>query len=215
MYTEGAITIKYPQVVGLTNAVLQEAINKRISDAALRDLPILRDDTTLAEYDITGKIAYNSPDLISVYFEGYSNYRQAAHPNTFLYTVTIDVKNQKTVSLPELVKISGDFVNALIAGTYSSMNYDMTSDISSSIREYLRGMGTDYWLSELKNADTAGYAAASYLTKDALAVSVSVPHALGDHIEILLPYRELAAFKTDSPIWDYLLPETLPPGRDQ
>jgi hypothetical protein len=59
-------------------------------------------------------------------------------------------------------------------------------------------------ITELKNADSPTSNTATYLTKDALVISVSVPHALGDHIEITLPYKDLQKYKTRSTLWDVL-----------
>lgn len=205
-YVDGAITIKYPQIANLSDKELQNTLNKLISDSAFQDLPMIQEDSTLGEYDITSEVTYSNSRLISIVFAGYSYYKEAAHPNQFLHTVTIDVQNEKAITLQNLVKINDEFVNAMIAGHYSTMmGYDMTNDIISSITDYLNDFGTNYWIIELKNADISGHDTASYLTKDALAISVSVPHVMGDHIEILLPYKGLKNFETESPLWDVLL----------
>jgi hypothetical protein len=39
------------------------------------------------------------------------------------------------------------------------------------------------------------------LTPDALVISVSVPHVMGDHIEIALTFKELRGHQTDNPLW--------------
>lgn len=206
-YVNGAITIQYPQIVNISDKELQNKLNQIIADSALRDLPIIQNDSTLEEYDITSKVTYSNASLISIIFAGYSYYKQAAHPNQFLYTVTIDVKNEQAITIRDLVKIDDKFVSVMITGHYNTMmDYEMTSDIISSIRDYLNDLGTEYWILELKHADTSDCDTASYLTKDALAISVSVPHVMGDHIEILLPYKDLKDFKTDSPLWDVLHP---------
>ncbi len=139
-----------------------------------------------------------------MYFEGYDNYKDTAHPNMFLYTATIDVQKVQAIQLKDLVKINQEFVGAMLGGTYKSMSFDMTSDIAKSIGSDLNEYGFDFWISELNNAGTFGHTTSSYLTKDALVITVSVTHAEGDHVEITLPYKDLKDFKTDNPAWQVL-----------
>ncbi|UOO38298.1 DUF4163 domain-containing protein [Oscillospiraceae bacterium CM] len=199
-YADGVISLKYPQIKNLSDTEKQDKLNKLIYEAAMRDLDEVK-SSDMADYEMTYAVTYNSPDVISISFDGYSEVTGAAHPNLFLYAVTIDAKNVKAVKLKDLVKIDESFVTALINGTYSSMGFDMTDDTRDAIREVLGGMDTESWLEQLKNADTSGWATASYLTDEGLMVSVSVPHVMGDHVEILLTYQQLTAFKTSSPIW--------------
>lgn len=203
-YSDGVITIKYPQVINLSDATLQVKLNKMISDAAKRDLDTLNGDKTLLDYQINSTVTYNSPDLISIYFEGYSNYQSTVHPSQFLYTVTIDVKNLKTVRLKDLVKIDDNFVKLLMSGNIQSMGYDMTDEYQSSIQDYIKGFDAEYWIPVLSNADSSGNESVSYLTKDALAVSISVAHVMGDHVEVMIPYKDLKGFKTTNPIWEII-----------
>lgn len=201
-YSDGVISIKIPQIKNYSDSVLQEKLNKMISDSAKRDVDSLKGDTTLDDYQINGIVTYNSLDLISIYFEGYSSYESAAHPSQFLYAITIDVNKLQAVRLKDLVKIDESFYKLLITGKINSMGYDMTDEYRSEIQDYLKEFGAEYWVPELINADSSGYITVSYLTKDALAVSVSVSHVMGDHVEILMPYKDLKGFKTNNPIWD-------------
>lgn len=195
-YILGNISIKYPQITGLTDQSKQEALNKLIEQSACRDLDSLKKDADAVDYELTYDVTYNTPDVLSVAFNGYSSMEKAAHPSQFLYTVTLDVKNGKTVKLRNMVAISADFVSTLKSGVYTSTSYTMTDEYRASIKEVLDGLDTDTWLNQLQNADVVGYDESSYLTKDALAVSVSVPHVMGDHVEILLSYKVLAPFRT-------------------
>lgn len=203
-YSDGGISIKYPQIKNYSDGVLQEKLNKIILDSAKRDLNTLMKDDKPSDYQIASTVTYNSTKLISIYFEGYSNFEGAAHPNQVLYAVTIDVNKLKTVHLKDLVKINEGFVKLLESGNIQSMSYDMTDEYRSNIQAYLKESSVENWITELSNADSSGYATASYLTKDGLAVSVTVPHVMGDHVEVLIPYRDLKDYKTNGPIWDVI-----------
>ncbi|MCF3243889.1 hypothetical protein, partial [Escherichia coli] len=87
---------------------------KILADSALRDLSEIKNDSTLADYELAGTVAYNSPRVVSVYFDGYNNYKEAAHPNQFLYTVTVDLQSMKPVALKDLVRIDESFVGKLL-----------------------------------------------------------------------------------------------------
>lgn len=197
-YSEGTISIKYPQITGMSDNAAQEKLNKIISDAALRDLSFLESGTT---YELNYKVTFNNSAVISMYFDGYSNMPGAAHPYQFLRSVTIDTIKLETVPLSALVSISEGFVDVLLNGKYSAMDFDMTGEYEAAIKDYITGMGNDFLLEQLRNADMGSSETSSYLTRDALVISVSVPHVMGDHVEIYLSFNELRGYQTDNLIW--------------
>ncbi len=197
-YSEGTITIKYPQITGMSDGAAQEKLNKIISDTALRDLGFLESGT---EYDLNYKVTFDRPTVVSMYFDGYGYTPGAAHPYQFLRSVTLDTEKQETVPLPALVSISEGFVDVLLSGKYSSMGYDMTDEYRSSIKDYLTEMGPESWVSALRKADSESAEVCSYLDEGALVISVSAPHVMGDHVEISLAFNDLRGYQTDNLIW--------------
>jgi hypothetical protein len=203
-YKSGVFTISYPQITGLEDAKLRDELNGLIYDAATRDVSALKGDQALREYKLSGLATYNDPRLISVYFIGYKNLQDTMYSPQFLYTQNIDVGSRQTVQLRELVKISKSFVQLMLNGAFSAMSYDMTDEQATAIKLYLNETSSDHWITQLKNADSPDSFTSTYLTKDALVISVAVPHAMGDHIEITLPFKDLEKYKTTSPLWDVL-----------
>lgn len=197
-YVKDAVFIKYPQLTGMSDRAVQETLNTFISDTALRDVKDLISGT---EYELNYKVTFNSPAVISMYFDGYAYVPETVHPYQFLRTVTIDVARQATVPLPALVSIDEGFVGVIQSGRYSAMGYDMTEEYEAAIKDNLTSMDEDFWIHELRNADTEGTATSSFLTEEELAISVSVPHVMGDHIEIYLPFKALEGYQTDNPVW--------------
>jgi hypothetical protein len=198
-YAKDNISIKYPQIVGLSDTALQDTLNGIISDAALQGLEEMESGT---EYEAAYTVSLNTPDVISIYFDSYYYVPGAAHPGLLLGGVIIDVPLKKAVLLNDLVTLDSAFAELLRKGEYSSMNYEMTDEIRSSIEDYLAETDDEFLLNELMNSGTSVWSSGTYLTPDALVVSVSVAHVLGDHIEISIGYDELAPFKTDNPVWD-------------
>jgi hypothetical protein len=198
-YKQDDIFIKYPQIVGLSDTALQEALNKIIADVALQGIDEMEAGT---EYEADYTVSLNTPDVISIYFDSYYYFTGAAHPGLLLGGVIIDVPAKKAVLLNELVTLDSAFAELLRDGEYSSMSYEMTDEIRSSIEDYLSESDDEFLLNELMNSGTSVWSSGAYLTPEALVVSVSVAHVMGGHIEISLGYDELAPFKTDNPIWD-------------
>jgi hypothetical protein len=191
-YTEDTVSIKYPQITGMSDADTQEKLNQIISDTALRDVRDLISGTT---YELSYKVTLNTPTVISMYFDGYVNVPETIHPNQFLRGLTIDVAKQEIITPGSLLYAIDGVVDIMLSGTYSSMGYDMTSEYEASIKENLTSLGEDFWINELKNAD------ALFLTPDALVISVSVPHVMGDHVEIYHQFKDLVGYQTDYYIW--------------
>ena len=203
-YADDVISIKYPRIIDYPDASAQLALNRLIADSALRELPLIRDDDTLGEYELYYTVTRNSPEVLSIIFDGYANYKQAAHPYQFFYSVTIDVRQQKVVTLPQLVSITPEFLALLPDGALRSAGIELTVDYVSAVRDSLRDYDTEFMLQELGDADTFGHSTSSYLTEDSLGISVSVPHVMGDHVEVLFKFDALDGYKTDDPFWEVI-----------
>lgn len=197
-YSKDAIKIKYPQIINMNDGTAQEKLNKLISETALIDVKELETGT---EYELNYEVTLNAPTIISIYFDGYGNVPGAAHPYQFLRSVTIDTVSQRTVPLTSLISINEGFVEVMLNGALSSMSYDMTDEYESAIRTYLAESGAEFWTDLLRNADLPSAAVYSYLTEKALVLSVSVPHVMGDHVELVLPFKDLEGYQTDSHLW--------------
>jgi hypothetical protein len=77
---------------------------------------------------------------------------------------------------------------------------DLTPDFVSAVKDSLNFLGTDFWVQQLQKADATGEVS-SFLTKDALGISVGVGHVMGDHVEFLIKFSALQGFKTDNALW--------------
>lgn len=65
-----------------------------------------------------------------------------------------------------------------------------------------------YLINDLKHADevdgTNNSGIFSYLTQDSLGISLSIPHALGDHLEMEIGYEKLSGnIKNGNSLWDW------------
>lgn len=204
--TSGKIDIDYPQLVNLSDKDTQNSINVIIKENAMKDKDYLISEAGEITYELNYEVMYRSFGLISIRYIGYSYVDGAAHPNNFLYTTNIDVKNQKVVELKDLININEGFVDVFKSGTYSSMFYDITPEQKEALEELLHEYDTAGWITNLTNADTNGIdnnlAVYSYLTENSLVISVSIPHVMGDFFEITINKKNLDGYKTNNVLWD-------------
>jgi hypothetical protein len=112
-YSSDGITLRYPQIVDISDGDLQLALNEIIYDKAFMDLDELESGT---EYELDYTVSLNTPDVISVWFDGYYYAPGAAHPALLLFAVTIDVKSVQAVTLGDLVTIDSGFAELLRGG---------------------------------------------------------------------------------------------------
>jgi len=196
-YVKGDIVIKYPQIAGDAGGYDAARLNALIEETALRDLKFMEDEPESYVYEIRYDVTYNKPELISILFIGYSYTQGAAHPSNFLRTLTLDTARAERVRLSDLVVIDAAFAEAVKNGRYTLLHEDITEDHRKAVYEMIEDMGEEMWLERLRYADDVAAEECSYLTGTALGVSISVPHVLGGHIEILLDYSGLDAYRAE------------------
>lgn len=206
VFSDTGITINYPQLTNLPNVSAQTIINGLIKDSALRDQSFLDEEKGHITYELNYEVTYLSSRFISIIFDGYSYFEGAAHPGSFLYSATIDLQEQTYLKLSDLVTINDGFVELFKTGEYSSMFVDMTDELKDSMDLVLNQYDNEGWIMYLSDTDIFGLENTgglySYLTEDALVISVDVPYAMGGHAEISISYDDLGDYQTDSPFWD-------------
>lgn len=200
-YTNEGIVINYPQVSGLTDTPLQADINERIRQSALRDVDDIAGEESKYEYELNSDVTLNTPNIISIRFDGYMNFEGAAHPSMFLYTFNLDIDNMKTIKLTDLINISDSFISLLRDGKYFELDTEITEP---EWQQIIRSQFDEIDVDSFKDADTDISFISSYLTPSSLVVSIPVPHVIGDHIEIPVKYSDLNEYKIDSEIWNSL-----------
>lgn len=133
------------------------------------------------------KKLYNSGDIISMVFDGIFNNKSAAHPIHLFISLNFNPKTLEIISFSDNYHIDKDLYNtfANIAekeilescngkwpdglGSFSEMFYSQEQFIESMQKEKL------YY----------------FYTPEGIGISYLVPHSVGDHIEIVIPYSKL------------------------
>ncbi len=136
-------------------------------------------------------ITYFSDELISITFQGMLNYKTAAHPNHLFFTLNIDRETKQRIIFKdnydinwELYDIFSNYARNNIvekAGEWPE-NWGSFSESICSFEEFERGM---------INENEFFF----YYTNDGIGISYQVPFALGNHLEVVIPYSEMREFR--------------------
>jgi hypothetical protein len=179
LYSYHNISIEYPQLVGLTDKELESKINERIKTAAIQNISGKKKDKVVYQ-NITFDVKLLSANLLSVAFKGARCENQMEFPTEIFYTLNISLIDGDLVRLKDHYNLNKSFLEAFLYKDYGS-----SSDKDSAL-SYLRSQSDKelFLMLDKKSPNV-------YFTKDGVGVSFSLPHVLGDHVELELSYEDL------------------------
>jgi len=189
---DGNILIKYPSLSGLGNEYDGQKINDMIREEATAYLRLIGEDIdNLQMYEINYVVKFSGSKLLSIAYDGLANYEGAAHPINVFYSTNIDLENIKKLSLSDMI---GD-IEALADLYMSALAEEHDDEVMKAACDHIYQMNTrDDIVNGLKEADNAygsGLNIFTYYSKEGMGISWGVPFALGDHVEIEIPYEKL------------------------
>lgn len=177
----------------LVETVVKERINKY--SGATFDLTLSKEDISdksrdYSNYYIVGesRVSYISDDIVSIVFEIFYNKKGTAHPLHWFFTVNY---NPNTL---QLIKFSDKYL-------VNSQLYSVFSDLAENNIMKLHG---GHWPSEWEGFSEMFCSEEEFIeglineeefyafyTEDGVGISYPVPHAVGDHMEVIIPYFNL------------------------
>lgn len=176
-----SVSIKYPQLGGgdysKANRIIQDAVKNYPTS-------VYGDNYADLVLDMNYQIALDDNSMLSIVFAGIGNVRAAAHPNNTLFTVNVNVDSGKKLSLEDSYQIDEKFIRIFKEQWRAQSNTEISDYIFTLTEEELKN--------QLTAADSAGSTVYSYFTDKNLGISFPVPHAIGDHVEVTIPYHEIA-----------------------
>lgn len=189
------IKIHYPQINSLSDNVKQNKVNQIIKDNAYGYLKnFSQEEINNLSWDINYSITWESKNLLSIQYSGYSYDEGSAHPVDQFYSTNIDMKREITLKLKDLINIDEDFVTKFKKGRLQSTILEQ--------RDTLERHTNQKWVEMLNNADSNESEIKTYLTKDSIGISVEVAHVIGDHAEFEIKYEDiLKNVKDENEIW--------------
>lgn len=190
-YTDKEITIKYPQITDLDDDDIQKRINEILKAEALSVLGFYEDSNDVY-IDISYKIPWQSQTTLSVQYVGYEDVKGAAYPLRLFYTVNINIDKGSKLTLKDFVIIDDNLVDSFMnfkekdpetnQASASAFDYILNTYTAQDLIRYFEGADSSYQNSTF---------VFSYLTKDAIGISIEVPHAVGEHMEIEIKYQDI------------------------
>ncbi|PWV98551.1 uncharacterized protein DUF4163 [Paenibacillus cellulosilyticus] len=190
--TERDMKIQYPQVTNLGDAKREKTINSLLKNEARKAISYYAYNETTMDIDYTVKRFDDK--ILSIQYTGYANSKGAAHPNNLYFTTNIDMTTGMKMLLKDTVKVDESFVQLLRKGKY--IPADPSVDLSKEAANELNNWSDAEMVTYMKQADDIGIGNVlnvfTYRTEDALGISISVPHALGDHVEFEIRNADLA-----------------------
>lgn len=205
-YTEEGITIKFPQLNKTNNEVKADSVNKVIQESIRTKLASLRmgqKDMGAFTLDLKYEMADYGKKVLSISYQGYSHFEKAAYPVDIYHTQNITLNDVNTLALKDIFIIDDHFVEAFKSGIYSPSRDDLDLEKSGvNLKETIERQYANKDLINLFQKNEVNFK----LTMYGVIVSIEVPHAIGDHLEMAIPYEAVEVNMIKSiPVWkDYL-----------
>ena len=201
-YTEDGIIIKFPQLTKASDPQKADAVNKAIQDDIKKELDSLKngmEDMELFSLDLKYDLAGYSNKVLSISYQGTSNFEKAAYPVNVYHTQNIVLDDVSNLPLKDIITIDSFFVGQFKSGMYSPTNEDLNLEKEGvNLKEVIEGQYSDAELISLFQKEDANYK----LTKAGIILSVEVPHAIGDHLEMTINYELIKGnMIKSSPVW--------------
>lgn len=200
-YSKDEINITYPKLVHLANDTKEDEINELIQEEAVKIIEFYSLEE--GNLDVDYRVTFKSNDFLSIQYLGSFFSKGAAHPLNIFYTSNIDLKKEVKVKLSDLLEINEAFVEKFKRGNYKSYDDNLDLQEEGVMDELWSVYSDEDLLNYFQQADETGRinesGTFSYFTQDSIGVSISIPHALGDHLEMEISFADLGGnIKKDS-----------------
>jgi hypothetical protein len=179
-------TANYPQLS-------EEAPNYKVANELLEKTGLktilslgLQKTDAIMEVKVKSDLTYYNADFISATFEETSSISAKPNPGAFR-TVNFDLKHGTAVTAADMI-VKNDALNALIL-TAAKKKVDNSLEAQVTADVIKKGMES----------------CSIYFTKTAVGFSLTVPHALGDHLEVTVKFKDIKPFMTTNAIWNNII----------
>jgi len=195
-YTEKGVEVKFPQLSNMTDETKEQRLNKLIKDEALRIIAYYDQNFTNRVIEVEYKVTYQSEDVLSVQYFGYFSAEDVAHPTNIFYTSNIDLQKEKVLVLKDLIEVNQDLVTLFRNGQYVPLDSGLNLENEGLYNIMMERFTDEELLTYFQNADHLDESnisnVYSYLKEDTLGISIGIPHALGDHMEVEMKVEGIA-----------------------
>lgn len=203
-YTDHNIKIQYPEVINLGGTERETKINALIKSEALQILKTFDRDVKDISLDIDYIPKWIGRSFLSIQYVGSGYVNDAAYPTNIYFTTNLDVTDVKKIKLKDVIKIDKNLIDLFKSGKYiqADPNLNVKTESKGEISNFTDEELISYFRDSDEVSDENELNAFSYFTKDSLGVSVGVSHALGDHAEFEINYRDLINNRLENAVWN-------------
>ena len=180
------VSVAYPVFSGVDMQEINADIYAFAKDFA--ELYYGQDYTDL-QLELTFEVKRYDAEYLSIAFTGTGNVRTAAHPNNLFLTKNYDLQKKQPITLSALHTIDRAFADALYTAAEEQFTALARQDSSFDAETMWEIFQADYptadaLLPVLQKCDTDPTSCQSYITRNAIGISLPVSHVGGDHIEV-------------------------------
>ncbi len=170
----------------------EEEIPEAVIQFDLPECPAQDEDTMLSiDMDVT--VTRMDDEYISLFYEGIFNVKGTAHPTSLPEGLILDAKTGEVLHISDLYTVDKAFVRIICEALaeqgedYFAWNFEIEAK-----DQYEHTM--EWVADKLAYYDEPYTTTTVFLTADGLGFSFPVSHAVGDYMEIVIPYAELEQF---------------------
>ena len=189
-YHKNKINLKYPQLKGIVDQELQKECNELIENLVLEKAKTMMIEDS---YQLDYKITEQTDSMISIVMSGMISLENSLYPTSVLYTLNIDLEQSRIWKLEyiqEIEQIAENLIRGKDLPMYDLAGNRLHSDWQKAVEEYLKQQTIQSLSEDLKHfdlrldgeAEPLGF---SYYENGKLHICISVPHALGDYVDII------------------------------
>ena len=189
-YHKNKINLKYPQLKGIVDQELQKECNELIENLVLEKAKTMMIEDS---YQLDYKITEQTDSMISIVMSGMISLENSLYPTSVLYTLNIDLEQSRIWKLEyiqEIEQIAENLIRGKDLPMYDLAGNRLHSDWQKAVEEYLKQQTIQSLTEDLQHFDLSldgeteplGF---SYYENGKLHICISVPHALGDYVDII------------------------------
>lgn len=177
------ISISYPKILKTGYEKINDIILDYVEEIFSKEGVTNAEDYSI---DLKYNVELFNNDYLSITFQGLWNLKSAAHPIDYFDSITIDIKNNKIVSLGDVLKIDNSLVDTVRIEFKKQIRKGLSQKLCmplSEVPEEVENLLDDYDDYSLMSFI---YESHFYLKDNLVYISVYLPHAIGDHFEIYI-----------------------------
>ena len=199
---ENNIHVRYPVIKDSNDTQKELDLNHMIAQditdlvsSQLSNAPEAGDLSLELDYTISGY----ADQVLSISYIGTSYIKDGLFPVNTYHTLNIDLNQGEKLILTDIVNINEELMKQFKEGAYFPYTDDLNLVASElSPTTIIEEQYTDEALISYFQNENAKF----YLTDYEIVLSIEIPHVLGDHLEMGIPYEVLGSNKKAHSIWE-------------